>query len=387
MNEINNSNLTVQNADLNRSASQVSQPKAPRPRTAAYIKFKNFAKKHRDNGDALVKFVNPNDYENSDLRVANSDDDGGFLKCDKINALYRRDETKAINNNVRNLFIKALVDSFNDIDLFAVLSEKELEDMKLADFIGDDALKAAQQKGKLMLSELAGKATTGKPLSSRRIAAITEALENYDSCKLEPELIDDEDAGKIVGNIFTTWAWPDDDDDGAEACKERLNNIHAQENQGPKPLTINISGSENGLYENAATGEALRTKLFNALGNNNLATGFLLKFLSRVSRFGVDSFLYKSIHTCYEEYRKQKNRYKSPIVVNLKIVDLAEKVEDKGKKGKIVLEVTEGEGNDRRTATATFKLSDYGKFADASLSVDKVDDTPVLKFTSGPSGT
>ena len=383
MNEVNNSNV-IQGGDLNRS--QVSQPKAPRPRTAAYIKFKNFAKKHRDNGDALVKFVNPDDYENSDLRVANKDDDGGFFKCDKINALYRRDETKAINNNVRNLFIKALVDSFNDIDLFAVLSEKELEEMKLADFIGDDALKAAQQKGKLMLSELAGKATTGKPLSSRRIAAITEALENCDSCKLDPKWIDDEDASKIVRNIFTTWAWPDDDDDGAEACKERLNNIHAQE-QGPKPLTINICGSENGLYENAATGAELRTKLFNALGNNNLATGFLLKFLSRVSRFGVDSFLYKSIHTCYEEYCEQKNRYKSPIVVNLKIVDLAKEGETKGQKGKVVLKVTEGEGNDRRTVTATFKLSDYGKFADASLQVDKVDDTPVLKFTSGPSGT
>lgn len=422
MKELNNNSIV----SLNQQVLGASQQGVVRPRSEGYLKYKAFAGKYAKEGDVLVKFRDPKSTA-SELRAANIKDDG-FFGCDMIGPFFRRKVTKDANNNVRKDFVKSLVDSFGDVNLFSALNEKEIADMKLADFIGADALKAATESGRLMLSELVGKTTIGKPLSSRRITAITTAFENYEarslelshgnasrqepvvtngsnkpveirtepkkpvtqpkhvSNKLAPESITDERARKIVRNIFTTWAWPNDNDDGAEAIKSRLDKIH-EEGQDPKPLKINICDSEGSSYENVATGKELRTKLHNVV-KDDLVTGFLLKFLSRVSRFGVDSFLYDGIEDCYGDYRANKKPYKTPIVVDLKIIDSGETKKDiitKRVAGNIVLKVSEGEGDDRRTATATFKLSDYSKCTGADLPIDKVENVPVLKFTSGPS--
>ena len=183
MKEINTNNNIVLDQSGSFLQNQVQQ-QAP-ANNQGYLKFKSFAKDNSSHPDALVKFVDPNKVKIPDfeLRAADADLDGGKFWVDKINPIFRRPETKAINNNIRSLFAEALKDEFGDtFDLFQALDEQEIDDMKLEDFIGSKALKTAKRNHSLTLSQLVQQTKdgkTGRPLSSRRINAINYVLEKH----------------------------------------------------------------------------------------------------------------------------------------------------------------------------------------------------------------
>ena len=365
MKELNNNSV----ASLNQQVLGASQQGAERTRSKGYLRYKTFAGEHAKNGDALVKFKDPSNAA-SGLRAASVEKDG-FFGCDKIRPLFRRKVTEDANNNVRKDFVKSIIDSFEgagDLNLLE-LNAKTLDELKLYDFIGKDKLKEATEEGRLTLRDIFenNMVTTGRPLSSRRITAITTVFENHESQNAElftgnasrQEPVAQEVPGRPVGNrkqqktlmlspesvtkdaglarsilsdifIYSTLG----ENDGAEGCRRRLDEA---------AFTISVNG-------NAVTkGEDLK-RMLNGIVKDDTAAQYLQKMLSRVSRFGVDSFLYKGIKLCDDVYREEKRSDKRP-EINLTIA-LNEGKSD------IELEVVEDRGaRDERKATAVFTVS------------------------------
>lgn len=184
-------NAGLNSSILNSSGSRIipppkgeaGKPKVQEDKSRTFQAFTRFAKRIAesigDKNDEVVKIKLGENGERR-LRIPSIKEDG-LIRRDMINVLYRTKKTKAANNQVRTVFLRALIGKFGNLDL-RKLPENQLEALGLADYIGARELGKAMGQAVFTLGDLLGMMETGKgtgkPLTVRQILKAGDKLKD-----------------------------------------------------------------------------------------------------------------------------------------------------------------------------------------------------------------